>query len=214
MPEDACITQWPAGGESRWRSARRRPRTTHLEIAPSSGDNRGCEVARAGHCEEPVRRGSPGDRPITMMHRGAHTVKLLIGLALLAAVLIGVVPNRHRLLPGPPRPGLKKGAFLPRKPIDTGGFNVVLPMLKPWRREATLAEIAEVFRSVGHRDIDELDRSLAHPDLPDESRIVLTLMKAALFLYDGEPDRAGASSRRRGTGSNRTTRRPSSGSTR
>ncbi len=116
--------------------------------------------------------------------------KCLIAFALLVAAIVGSVVNRHRLLPGAPRSERKKLAYQARKAIDTGGFNVVLPMLKAWPRDASLAAISEQFRGVGHRDVEELDRMLASAELPDHRRIVLTLMKAGLFLYEGEPDRA------------------------
>ena len=54
-------------------------------------------------------------------------------------------------------------------------------MLKPWPPAASLTEIGDAFRRVGYRDIQQLDQSLTRPDLPDQRRIVLTLMKAALL---------------------------------
>ena len=129
-------------------------------------------------------------RQSRISRRGAGMAKVLIAIALLAAAIVGGVLNRDRLLPRAPRPDRKKLAYQPRKPIDTGGFNVVLPMLKAWPRDASLAAIAGVFRGVAYRDIEELEKMLASPDLPDHRRIVVTLMKAGLFLYEGEPERA------------------------
>jgi FG-GAP-like repeat/ASPIC and UnbV len=118
--------------------------------------------------------------------------KHLVGVALLAIVLMGVIATRNRLARSDRPVGPKKLAYQPRKAIDTGGFNVVLPMLKPWSRSASLAEIAEQFRGVGERDIEQCNQSLARTDLPDPVRIAQMLMKASLYLYDGQPERCNA----------------------
>lgn len=77
-----------------------------------------------------------------------------------------------------------------KKPIDTSGFTAVLPTLESWPPTASLEEIARVFRGVGYRKIDGIDKQLAQLDFPDQRRIVFTLAKAALFHYEGEPNRA------------------------
>ena len=123
--------------------------------------------------------------------RGVGMTKILIAIALLVAAIVGSVLNRHRSCRQAAAVGKEiKLAYLALKAFDTGGFNVVLPMLKAWPRDASMAAISEQFRGVGHRDVEELDRMLASAELPDHRRIVLTLMKAGLFLYEGEPDRA------------------------
>ena len=75
--------------------------------------------------------------------RGVGMAKVLIAFALLVAAIVGSVVNRHRSCRERTRSERKKLAFQARKAIDTGGFNVVLPMLKAWPRDASLAEIAE-----------------------------------------------------------------------
>jgi hypothetical protein len=120
----------------------------------------------------------------------AGRVAGLLIVLMLSAVMAGAVlwHSRGSATPGGYRP--KRLAYQARKPIDTGGFNVVLPMLKPWPPAASLAEIADAFRGVGYRDIEQLDQALAQPDLADHERIAFRLMKAALFNYEGEPKRA------------------------
>ena len=129
------------------------------------------------------------DRQSPAVHRGVFSARLLLGVATTVVLLTGVILNRHRIMPAPPPAGLKKLAYQPRKASDTGGFNVVLPMLKPWPREASLAEIATQFRGVGQRDLDEIDRMLDGEDLTEQNRIVLMFMKASLYLYDNKPER-------------------------
>ena len=109
------------------------------------------------------------------------------------------------VLPGAPRSERKKLAYQARKAIDTGGFNVVLPMLKAWPRDASMAAISEQFRGVGHRDVEELDRMLASAELPDHRRIVLTLMKAGLSSTRASQIGPRMSWTRPGHGSSRTT---------
>ena len=91
------------------------------------------------------------DRQSTSGPRGGLAVRLLFGVATTAVILTGLIANRQRLLPAPRPARPKELAYQPRKASDTGGFNVVLPMLKPWPREASLAEIATQFRGVGPR---------------------------------------------------------------
>src|SRR5262249_46145751 len=126
----------------------------------------------------------------TSKHPSGRVMKSLLVFIVLAIVsAVGVL--RYLRGSADPRPGVpQRLAYQERRAMDTGGFNAVLQMLKPWPPSASLQEIADAFRRVGYRDIDQLDRSLARPELPDQRKIVLLLMKAALFNYEGEPNRA------------------------
>jgi hypothetical protein len=117
-------------------------------------------------------------------------VKVLIGLILLGLVLAGMRLRSSREAAASRAARRSRRAYQERKVIDTSGFGAVLPMLQPWPETATLEEIAAVFRRVGYRDIERLEEGLALPGLTEPNRLVLTLMKAALFNYEGEPDRA------------------------
>src|SRR5688572_19227969 len=50
--------------------------------------------------------------------------------------------------------------YKPRIALDTSGFTVVAKHLREWNHEASLGEIANVFRDVGFRMIRQLDRQL------------------------------------------------------
>jgi ASPIC and UnbV/FG-GAP-like repeat len=80
--------------------------------------------------------------------------------------------------------------YRPKKPVDTAGFSAVLPILEPWPTTASLTEVSRHFERAGYRNIDKIDQAFAQDQVPDEQRIVFTVMKAALFNYEGEPGRA------------------------
>jgi FG-GAP-like repeat/ASPIC and UnbV len=81
-------------------------------------------------------------------------------------------------------------AFQARKPVDTGGFLTVLPMLEPWPSPGTLEQVRDSFRRVGYRNAKRLDESLAHSDLDKRQKIGLALMKSSLVNYEGDPGQA------------------------
>ena len=51
-------------------------------------------------------------------------------------------------------------------------------------------EIGRIFKGVGFRNIEKIDRQLAQPGFPEDRRIVFELAKASLFNYEAEPARA------------------------
>ncbi|MHB1558743.1 MAG: CRTAC1 family protein [Isosphaeraceae bacterium] len=130
------------------------------------------------------------DRSVTVRPRRGRVALLLVGVGVVALSVAGLLAYRQRLAAPGSRANVKTLAYKPRKTTDSSGFNVVLPMLKPWPKSATLAEIAGRFRGVAMRDVAELDQSLGKDDLPEQQRIVLLLMKASLFVYDNQPGRA------------------------
>ncbi len=119
-----------------------------------------------------------------------RVARFAVGLLLIGAAIAGAV-MRYSRGSATHRAGERKPlAYREKQSMDTGGFMTVLPMLKPWPPSASLAEIGEAFRRVGYRDIEQLDRMIAAPGLPDSRKIVLMLVKASLFNYEGEPVRA------------------------
>src|SRR5262249_10319214 len=80
--------------------------------------------------------------------------------------------------------------FRPRQPVDTGGFFNVLAHLQPWKADASLEDIGNVFRGLGYKNVEGIDRSLAHPGESHVQRLTLLISKAILFNYEGEPNRA------------------------
>ncbi len=80
-------------------------------------------------------------------------------------------------------------AYKERKAIDTSGFMAVLPTLPRWKESASLEEVREAFRGAGQRDIAQIDANLALPSTAEGHQIVLRLVKAAIYQYDGDPKR-------------------------
>jgi hypothetical protein len=109
---------------------------------------------------------------------------LLVGSAMVAALKYSIGSATPKEAP------VRKVAYQPRKPMDTGGFTALLPRLSRWPQAASLEEVSNSFRGAGHANIAQLDKILAHPELPDERKIVYLLMKAALHNYEAEPAKA------------------------
>ena len=132
------------------------------------------------------------NRPLDRHSKIGKALKLLgATLVLAAAAVSGASVIRYsRGSVGAPKTERPPRKYQAKKPIDTSGFTAVLPILEPWPPMASLKEVAQVFRGVGHRNIDRIDKQLAQPEFPDQRRIVFTLAKAALFHFDGEPNRA------------------------
>ncbi len=130
------------------------------------------------------------DRIVPQRRRVGGIAKLLLGLLLLAATIAGAVMKYWRGL-ATHRAGVSAQlAYRERASLDTGGFMAILPMLERWPSTASLEQVADVFRHAGDRDIERLDQTLARSDTSEERRITLTLMKASLINYQGEPARA------------------------
>ena len=116
--------------------------------------------------------------------------RIVIALLLLGGVAAGVAMKYPReSIDSRPvnHPPLR---YREKKAIDTSGFTAVLPILERWPATASLADIGQYFKGAGYRNIDKIDQSLAQYQVPDERKIVFTLMKASLFNYEGEPGRA------------------------
>ncbi len=115
---------------------------------------------------------------------------LVLGCLVLAGVLSAVmIANRRKPADRPTGPS-KALSYHEKKPVDTGGFTAVLPTLDRWPPDATFEEIGRVFKGVGFRNIEKIERQLAQPGFPEDRRIVFELAKASLFNYEAEPGRA------------------------
>jgi hypothetical protein len=112
-------------------------------------------------------------------------------LAMLVVGSAGTAVVHYSTHSANPRSALaKKLDFQARKPMDTGGFTALLPRLKRWPPAASLEEVSNSFRGAAAANIAQIDQILAHPELPDERRIVYLMMKAALYNYDAQPAKA------------------------
>jgi hypothetical protein len=124
--------------------------------------------------------------------------RLLAGLILMAVIAIVVLISLSRgtgvpssaSVPGPVPAATGKLAFRPREKLDTAGFTTVVDRLPQWSPDASLAEIGNIWRRAGYRNIEEIDGKLSDTKLSCLERAALLVSKAVFFNYEGEPNRA------------------------
>jgi hypothetical protein len=128
----------------------------------------------------------PQDRPKRLRRLALG----LVGALAAAAVVAAVLRESGRSAPAAPAEPSRL-EYLPRfPPLDTSGFTEVQDNGPSWPPDATLPEVAESWRLVGHRGIKALDQMLAAPDESDARRVEHLLRKATLAHYEGEPEQA------------------------
>jgi hypothetical protein len=128
---------------------------------------------------------------------------LLVGMILMAGIGIVVLtsfsPGTAANRDGSPRPGeaqspdaalRAQAGYRPRKQIDTEGFQSVCLRMPGWKPDATLEEIAAIWRGVGYRNIEVADRMLADPRVSDLDKFDITMAKTILLNYENEPNKA------------------------
>jgi hypothetical protein len=115
----------------------------------------------------------------------------LVGLAALAAVLGGVAVAVPRWATPPPPPAdPPEPDYRPRAALDTSGFALTLASIDPWNPDATLDEVAGLWRRAGYRAAETLDRTLTGKRLSGGQQVMLRLSKAGLYLSEGDTQRA------------------------
>jgi hypothetical protein len=110
----------------------------------------------------------------------------LVLVGMIAATLLAMSRGTARHRAGVRRPL----AFKPRRPLDTGGFFDVMGHIPRWQSEATLQEVADAWRHVGYRDMKMVDEAMADPGIAPGRKIALYLVKAMLYNYEGDPEKA------------------------
>src|SRR5262245_4277353 len=121
---------------------------------------------------------------------GRLDARLLVGL-LLTAVATSAAWKYFAPQPVPKAADrLKELNCEPRRPLDIGGFKAVTTFLPPWGEQATLADVSAAWHRVGYRTIDDLDRQLAGRMLTVQEQLPVLFLKAMLYNYEGEPQRA------------------------
>jgi hypothetical protein len=114
----------------------------------------------------------------------------LVGLAVVVAVIAGVAVAVPRWSSPPTPPAPPPLNYQPRQPFETSGFTQLLSRLKPWKRDIPLPELADVFRRLGYRAIEALERSDLAKGSTGDDRVTYYLLKASFYFYEGEPQRA------------------------
>jgi FG-GAP-like repeat/ASPIC and UnbV len=74
--------------------------------------------------------------------------------------------------------------------LDPGGFGAVMFVIRPWKDDATLRQIAERWDRPGYRGIEAVDRSLADPKVSQTDGFLLRCAKVNLLGYEGEAKQA------------------------
>jgi hypothetical protein len=106
-------------------------------------------------------------------------------------VAVVLVARSARPSGGRGKVDFSRAELKPRQPnLDVSGYLAVNEVLKPWRADATLAEIAREYDGAGRRGVAMIDAQLA--DFRQSAVIAtqLLLSKAAFQLYDGEAEAA------------------------
>jgi hypothetical protein len=80
--------------------------------------------------------------------------------------------------------------YKPRKNGDTSGFIYTMPALIAWQDPTSLEEIKQSYEGLGNRALYLLNANLANGALSLDDRVKLLLIKATLYLYDGDTSSA------------------------
>jgi len=114
---------------------------------------------------------------------------LTLTILLVATASLAIMARRATNSPGYDS-GLRQG-FRPRNPkIRDSGYDVTSFVVRPWKPDASLREIAGYWDRAGYRGAEEVSRRLADPKRPPQAEIPLLLMKAGYLNYEGEAEAA------------------------
>ncbi len=72
--------------------------------------------------------------------------------------------------------------------LDVSGYSAVIEILRPWRGEATLPEVAREWEGIGRRGIAMVEAQLSEPTGARISDLRLLMTKSAFQLYDGDAE--------------------------
>jgi hypothetical protein len=113
------------------------------------------------------------------------------------AVLLSLSRGSPAKLVSAPQPGVVRQSdseppadYRPRKRPDTAGFQEICHRMPAWKPDASLEEIAAIWRRVGYRNIEVIDGMLGDPVLSEVETFNLMMAKTILLNYENEPKRA------------------------
>ena len=123
----------------------------------------------------------------SMVNARRAAVPVILIVAVSAVVASVLIARPARPTDSRSKPAIPPGELQPRHDnLDVGGFFSAAQILKPWRADATLREIAREWEGVGHRGAAMIDKQLANPAVSRNDEILLSITKSAFQLYDGE----------------------------
>ncbi|HLJ11764.1 MAG TPA: VCBS repeat-containing protein, partial [Planctomycetaceae bacterium] len=126
-----------------------------------------------------------------MKTTGSSDVKYLAGLLMTGIAVIAAWSCYDR--PASTSPTLRRPspAYEPRQEyLDTSGVPSIVSSIQPWGAEASLEDVGNIWRRIGYRLIDQVDRELADPKATDQERVAGRMKKAVLYNFEGEPKQA------------------------
>ena len=93
----------------------------------------------------------------------------VVGLIVLGATSVLMVRSAWPTHPHP-KTALDRGSFHPRYPrLDVSGYSAIAEVVKPWRADATLPEIAREWHDLGHKGIAIVDANSPLPICPSSA---------------------------------------------
>jgi hypothetical protein len=116
-----------------------------------------------------------------------------IGAAVLMSASRGTAAkpvNPVRSSDTPSSDSVSNAGYRARKRPDTAGFQEVCARMPAWKSDASLEEIADIWRNVGLRHIVVIDGMLGDRELSDTDRFNLMMAKTILLNYENEPKKA------------------------
>jgi hypothetical protein len=118
-----------------------------------------------------------------------------ISLVVVAAAAV-LIPVAHMILRGQRiasfadvPPGQGHSRYAPRQELNIGGFGNIVAFVEPWRRDASLSEIATAWTGAAERGIRLIDEQLSRRGSAANVEQLL-LVKSQLCHYLGKPRRA------------------------
>jgi hypothetical protein len=112
-------------------------------------------------------------------------VLVVVAIPFLVAYFRQPVTEAPAETPAPPPVAIQ---YLPRSmALDTGGYFTVEANVQPWKPDATLQEIADLWRHAGSRILDTLDQQTAITKPSGEALLKVYFVRAGLFNWKGRP---------------------------
>ncbi len=136
---------------------------------------------------------APRSRRLAVVILGGLTSIVLGALVVLAATHGRITASfaRNAGRADPSHGARARGiGYQPRVPVETSGFFELLGRLPRWAPDATLEQIAAVWRDTPRQAIAAIDEELKSTDLPDTKKVERAFSKAVLYVAEGDIDRA------------------------
>src|ERR1017187_1184099 len=113
-----------------------------------------------------------------------------VGLIVLIATCV-LVARSARPTDSHRKVALERGELRPRAPhLDVSGYSAIGEVVRPWRGDETLRDIARHWEGLGYKGVAIFDAQLADPKRPEIGDLRLLMSKVAFQLYEGEAKQA------------------------